>query len=143
MNFSSVIFAIVGALLMSGLFFLFKPAETTLPPAQAVAAVSAPVAAPVIEVPAVPQPTVVDLVVKEGRRVSGPEVIALRAGDEVILNVTTDKNDELHLHGYDLHLHLHAGKTGTLKFTATQSGRFAYELHKSHLELGALEVQPK
>jgi hypothetical protein len=26
--------------------------------------------------------------------------------------------------------------------TADASGRFAYELHGSHLELGALEVQP-
>lgn len=143
MNPSSVIFALVGALVMSGLFFLFKPAETTPPPAQAVAAAAAPAAAPVMEAPAAPQPTVVDIVVEKGRRISGPEVIALKAGDEVVLNLTSDKDDELHLHGYDLHLHLKAGVTGTLKFTATQSGRFAYELHKSHLELGALEVQPK
>lgn len=142
MNFGSVLFAIVGALLMSGLFFLFKPAETP-PPAQTVAAADAPASAPVIETPAVPQPTVVDIVVEKGRRVSGPDVVALKAGDEVVLNLTSDKDDELHLHGYDLHLHLKAGVTGTLKLTAAQSGRFSYELHKSHLELGALEVQPK
>lgn len=143
MNFGSLIFGLIGALLMTGLFWLFKPEEAPAPPAE----VAAPAAEPAIEVPAAPPaqpaPVTADIVVKEGRRVSGPEIVALREGDEVILTVTSDKNDELHLHGYDLHLHLHAGQPGTLKFTAKQSGRFAYELHKSHLELGALEVQPK
>jgi plastocyanin len=89
------------------------------------------------------KPNVFDIVVQRGRRVSEPAVIKVHQGDEVTLHITTDSADELHLHGYNLHVQLSPEKTATLQFTAKLTGRFTYELHKSELELGALEVFPK
>jgi FtsP/CotA-like multicopper oxidase with cupredoxin domain len=95
--------------------------------------------------PAAPSagPREVTLVVKAGKLVSGDPVIQVRQGDEVTLHITSDKADELHMHGYDRHAHIAAGGTATLKIRAERTGRFPFELHQSHLELGTLEVYPR
>ncbi|HEY0800591.1 MAG TPA: hypothetical protein VGD54_07085 [Steroidobacteraceae bacterium] len=87
--------------------------------------------------------TTVELKVHHGRLVAGPAVIKIKQGDQVTLRVTSDSNDELHVHGYDLHLNLIAGQPAQLSFTADHSGRFEYELHHAHSDLGAFEVYPR
>ena len=89
------------------------------------------------------EPVVFDLVIQRGRLVTGPAVIQVRQGDEVVLRLTCDTPDELHLHGYNLHVTLGPDKTATLQFNAKQTGRFGYELHHAKAELGALEVYPR
>ena len=97
--------------------------------------------------PSVPQPaergTTVEIKVHHGRLVAGPAVIKLKQGDQVTLRVTSDSNDELHVHSYDLHLNLIAEQPAQLSFTADHSGRFEYELHQAHTDLGAFEVYPR
>ena len=80
--------------------------------------------------------------VAKGQRVLGPDRIIARQGQQVQIEVLSDRDDELHLHGYDLHLPLLAGKAVTLTLRADHSGRFELELHKQHLTLAALEVHP-
>jgi hypothetical protein len=89
------------------------------------------------------QTNVFDIVVRNGRRSSEPAVLRAHQGDEVTLRITSDTADELHLHGYDLHLRVSPETTAVLEFTADRTGRFTYELHKSGVELGALEVYPR
>jgi hypothetical protein len=84
-----------------------------------------------------------DLVVADGHLVSGPATLSLTQGDLVILRVRADRDDELHIHGYDLELGLHANQTGSLAFEASRSGRFEIELHHAGAEIGALEIQPR
>jgi hypothetical protein len=83
------------------------------------------------------------IAVNAGQVVSGGGVLRVKQGAAVVIRVTSDRADELHLHGYDLELALPAGKPGALAFTADKAGHFDLELHHAHLELGALEVQPK
>ena len=87
--------------------------------------------------------TAVEIKVHHGRLVAGPAVIKLKQGDQVTLRVTSDSDDELHLHGYDLYLNLIAGQPAQLSFTAAHSGRFEYELHHAHTDLGAFEIYPR
>ena len=87
--------------------------------------------------------TVVDIVVRRGRRISGPSVIKVKQGDNVTLRITNDAVDELHLHGYNLQVPVMPETPAVLQFTAKLSGRFTFELHKTELELGAVEVYPK
>ncbi len=89
------------------------------------------------------KPVFFDVVIQNGRRISEPGVLKVHQGDEVILRITSDRADELHLHGYNLHASLTPGKTAALQFTATLTGRFTYELHKAELQLGAVEVYPR
>jgi FtsP/CotA-like multicopper oxidase with cupredoxin domain len=160
----SFLFLAVAAAILGGLFFLFRPAhlaeETRVAAASAPAAItSAPASAapiaPLAPAPqpqpqpataapqAAPAPREVELVVKSGKLVSGEPVIKVREGDEVTLRITSDKADEVHMHGYDRHAHIKANGTATITLKADRTGRFPFELHKSHLELGTLEVYPR
>jgi hypothetical protein len=91
---------------------------------------------------AIPSQTV-DLIVSGGRLIQGPTVIRATAGDHVLMRITSDAEDELHLHGYNLKLHLRPNVPATLSFEARRTGRFTYELHRRDVELGALEVYPR
>ena len=85
---------------------------------------------------------VFDITVEHGRLVSKQRILVVHRDDDVTLHITVDKPDEFHLHGYNLLVELAPGKMATLRFRANLTGRFTYELHKTELELGALEVYP-
>ena len=74
---------------------------------------------------------------------SNPLSIDIKQGESVSFIITSDITDELHLHGYDIHLKLRPEQTAMMSFKANLSGRFGYELHKSHRELGVIQVHPK
>lgn len=139
-----LLFFAVGAALLAGLFLLMKPQPPApAAPAATVPSVAAPDAQPLSITPDPELRVEVEYRVEKGQRVAGPEVITLRQGNKLRLRILSDADDELHLHGYDQHTHIHAGKTSELNLTAEHSGRFEIELHKSHAQLGVLEVQPK
>lgn len=125
-------------------------AEAPAGEAEAVEPVNAdpapPVAAPSAREPVAasqaPEQVNVRVRVENGRLAEGPDVIRLRQGQRLSLTIETDAEDELHLHGYDRHLHLHAGQPATLELLADRSGRFEYELHGKHAVIGVLEVFP-
>ena len=85
----------------------------------------------------------VDLVVQGGQLTSGPRLLKLVRDEVVEMTVVSDRADELHVHGYNLHATLTPGKPATLRFTARRTGRFGLELHKSGTDLGVLEIYPK
>lgn len=119
--------------MLGGLFWLLRPATHVPAPA--------PAAPSVRSAPA--EPT---LAIRGGRRVGGPDTIHAVQGDELRIRLVSDQDVELHLHGYDLHLHLRPGVPGELAFVAAHSGRFELELHGAkgaHEALTVVEVQPK
>jgi hypothetical protein len=67
--------------------------------------------------------------------------VKVSKGTQVRLLVTSDKADELHVHGYELEKELPAGEQVTLDFTADQTGLFEIETHESELQLAQLEVR--
>ncbi len=73
----------------------------------------------------------------------GPETLTAYQGDTVQLDVFSDQDDAMHVHGYEKHLVLPSGATAVLRFTAENSGRFMLELHGSDLQFGSLEVYPR
>jgi hypothetical protein len=141
-----VAFVVLALVVVGGLWTLFKPARTELPAqdgakAAAPAAMGVPAAAPV-QSPAV-RDDVFELTINGGKLKSGAEVFLVHQGERVTLNIRSDRRDELHLHGYDLHAQLVPGQIESLQFTADRTGRFGIELHRAHSELGALEVYPQ
>jgi hypothetical protein len=143
MNKNTLLFLALAVAVLVGLFGLLHPStETPVPqPAEPVHIAATAASAPVIA--ELPKPKRFELVVSKARLVSGPATIQVHEGDELELQITSDRADELHLHGYDLHLSLTANEPALLKLKAEHSGRFDYELHHAHLELGTLEVLPK
>lgn len=89
------------------------------------------------------QAQIFTLRIAKGQLVSGSAQLQAKIGDTITLRVTADQADELHIHGYDLHLELTPEQVGTLRFTAIHTGRFDIELHRSHREIAALEIFPR
>jgi plastocyanin len=72
-----------------------------------------------------------------------PDEVSVTEGDEVTLQIISDRPIEVHLHGYDLEEVAGAEEPGELSFEATMTGRFPIEDHDTEVELGTLLVQPR
>lgn len=76
-----------------------------------------------------------------GGEVDGPGTVAIVAGGQVELVVTSDVADEVHVHGYDIHQDVGAGETVTVAFTADIPGEFEVELEERETHLVTLQVR--
>ncbi len=86
------------------------------------------------------QEEVVAVAINEGR-MSPPEVTVYE-GNQVNLQIISDRPIEFHLHGYDLTEEVEPGETANLSFEATDTGRFGIEDHTTDAVIGVLLVQP-
>ncbi len=78
-----------------------------------------------------------------GDQITGDTSMNVNQNDTVVINLSSDADHEVHLHGYDKEVELKAGQPGKMEFTANQTGRFIVELHPSEQEIAALQVQPR
>lgn len=87
--------------------------------------------------------TVTEIVVavKDGTVAPKTHRVKVSKGAQVRLLVTSDVDDEVHVHGYDIEKEVSAGQTATVEFTADQTGVFEVETHESNLLLLQLEVK--
>ncbi len=60
--------------------------------------------------------------------------------DTVTVNLTSDTDGEVHLHGYDIHFETKAGQTVTQTFKADKTGNFDIEWESTSTGLGDLVV---
>ena len=74
--------------------------------------------------------------------IMSPPQVTVYEGDQVKLQITSDRPIELHLHGYDLTEEVEPGETADLSFEATDTGRFGIEDHNTDVQIGVLLVQP-
>jgi hypothetical protein len=76
----------------------------------------------------------VNIVISKGKTTPNGEKINVRVGQEVILNVTSDTDDEIHAHigGEGYELPVQAGTPAKGSFTLDSPGSFEVESH--HLE---------
>ena len=151
MNARALVFIVLGLVVAAVLFAVLRPPTPDAPAAPVISqsptgpAVPISSAAPASDEIAVPPPVAAsfDFVIKNGARTAGPVAMQAREGEDVEIKVTSDRPDELHIHGYDLHTPVKPNQPAALYFKATHSGRFEVELHQSGQSLGTLEVQPK
>jgi hypothetical protein len=87
-------------------------------------------------------PTTIRITVQDGVAKGGIVRASVKEGDDVVLVVTSDVADEIHLHGYDLSTEVAAGGTARLPFTATIPGRFEVELESRSTQIADLTVEP-
>ena len=79
--------------------------------------------------------------VADGKVKPSPRRIEVAKDSQVRLLVTSDVDDAVHLHGYEIEAELEAGRPTTVEFAADQTGLFEVETHESELELLQLEVR--
>jgi len=102
---------------------------------------------PVASAPSAPPPPPDEIVVKAGKPEGGVQRIEVEKGDTVRLIVSSDGNDEIHLHGYDITREAAPGKPARFRFKADVEGVFEIESHTAEdagLEplVGRLVVEP-
>jgi len=102
------------------------PATTEAPPATTTAA----------------GPAVVRIVVVGGQPEGGIRRASVRRGREVIVRVSSDVADHIHLHGYDLIADVAPGAPAELTFVADVPGRFEIELEDRGVPIADIQVRP-
>jgi hypothetical protein len=63
-------------------------------------------------------------------------------GQKVTMTITTDKDEEVHLHGYDIHFDCKANQPLSKTFTADKTGSFEMELEATSTHLTNFDVTP-
>lgn len=140
MKINPIIYAILIVIVLVSLFYLIKPktSQKQVQPNQSTSSANQ------NQTPA-PQDNTksFELVINNNKIVKGSEIIKVTQEDNVVISITSDEPEELHLHGYDVSAQFEKDTTAELKFNANLSGRFPFELENSKIELGAVEVTPK
>ena len=87
--------------------------------------------------------TSADIVVsiKDGKVSPKTHRVKVAVGSSVRILVSSDVDDEVHVHGYDIEREVPAGQSVTIEFTADQTGVFEVETHETNLLLLQLQVQ--
>src|SRR5438094_5991541 len=114
-------FIIAAIALIAVLWSVFKPQRGEPLASISPTALSVPAATQAhaaTERPTLPSPATHDrtfeLGIKNGKLVSGPALLQVHEGDEVILDIAADRSDELHVHGYDLRTRINADHVSRL-----------------------------
>jgi hypothetical protein len=92
--------------------------------------------------PPPPGPTVVRIRVVNGAPRGGIVRETVSQNDRVVLVVTSDVSDHVHLHGYDIMRDVVPGRVTRLPFRATVPGRFEVELEDRGLQIADITVTP-
>ncbi len=74
---------------------------------------------------------VITATVAGGKITPNTQTVKAKQGQSVMVTVTSDEADELHIHGYDKEVELQPGKPGSVTFTADTKGTFEIETHES------------
>ena len=96
--------------------------------------------------PPKPEPTRIEI--RGGEVVGGPAEIRAKNGDTVVIVVSSDAPDDIHLHGYDIEKKAGPGKPATFRFKANLEGEFELESHVAEDTgreplVGTLIVEPR
>lgn len=127
----------ISILILGGLFFFLRPKTAKQPVVKNTESVTVFSSTPSTS------DKLISLVVKNNSLASGESIIKLTEGDNLILTVTSDADDELHIHGYDKEIKLQKDAPIQIMLKANITGRFPIELHNTETEIAVLEVQPK
>lgn len=73
--------------------------------------------------------------------VDGPDRIEATVGEEIVITVSADVTDEVHLHGYDLFADVAPGAPARLDVVTDIPGIFEMELEGARLVVTELEVR--
>jgi hypothetical protein len=130
----------------AGLFFVLRPDDEDN------AAATAPTTTTSTTVthtePSVPPPprrpsaAVVRIVVRDGTPVGGVRRVTVAKGRRVVLIVTSNVSDRVHLHGYEVMRDVAPGRPARISFRATIVGTVEAELEDRHVPLARITTQP-
>jgi plastocyanin len=86
-------------------------------------------------------PADVQIQVKGGDVVGGTQEIRVKEGEHIRFSVTSDKPDEVHVHGYDVKKDVEPGTPVQFDIPAKITGIFEVELEDAGVQLASLRVE--
>ena len=89
-----------------------------------------------------PDAGVTKIEVKGTEPVGGVKKIEAKPGEQVRIEVSTDSDQEIHLHGYDIAKDAAPGKSAKYDFKAKLEGVFEMELEGPHVPIASISVTP-
>jgi len=94
-----------------------------------------------------PTPEVTQIEIRGGEVAGGPAEINAKKGATVVIVVSADAPDDIHLHGYDIEKPVEPGQPARFTFNANLEGEFEIESHVAEDAgrdplLGTLIVEP-
>jgi hypothetical protein len=113
--------------------------KATAPTTQTTPTVTTPV---VPQPPQPPPPARVRITIKNGVPVGGPVRITVSKGRRVVLVVSSDVADEVHVHGYNLMRDIAPGRPATIAFRATIVGTIEAELEDRGVQIATITTKP-
>ncbi|WP_157371440.1 cupredoxin domain-containing protein [Angustibacter sp. Root456] len=84
----------------------------------------------------------VEITIRGKQVTPAPHRVELTSGQTLRLVVTSDHNDELHAHGFDVERELVAGQPTTVDLTGAPPGLYEVETHEPELRLLQVVVRP-
>lgn len=138
---------IAGAVVVAaGLFLALRPDDDGGSAAGTTATTNTQTTTPTATVPppppAPPPPARVRIVVRDGQPVGGVRGVTVSKGRRVVLIVTSDVSDHVHLHGYDVMRDVAPGQPARISFRATIVGTVEAELEDRGVPLARIVTQP-
>ena len=142
-----VLIVVIALVVAAGLYLVFRPDETDEPSANPPPTTVATTGEATTTVtttappPGPPPPARVRIVVRGGLPVGGPRRVTVARDRRVVLTVTSDVSDHVHLHGYDLMHDVGPGMPARIAFRATRPGTVEAELEDSGVQIARITAQ--
>jgi hypothetical protein len=139
------------AVVAGGLFLALRPNDDEGTTATGTTTTATTTTSPTITEPSVrppprppspPPPAQVRIVVRDGKPVGGVRRVTVGRGRRVVLTVTSDVADHVHLHGYNVMRDVAPGMPARLAFRATIVGTVEVELEDRRLQLATITTPP-
>jgi hypothetical protein len=139
------------AVVAGGLFLALRPNDDEGTTATGTTTTATTTTSPTITEPSVrppprppspPPPAQVRIVVRDGKPVGGVRRVTVGRGRRVVLTVTSDVADHVHLHGYNVMRDVAPGMPARLAFRATIVGTVEVELEDRRLQLATITTRP-
>lgn len=90
---------------------------------------------------AVPPPAEVSITLADGRAEPNGQRVDLVRGQHLVLKISSDREDQVHVHGFDTEIPVRPGGTVTADIVMDRVGRFEVESHDPVLTLLVLQVR--
>ena len=141
---------ILGAAIVvaAGLYLVLRPDDSDEPsanPPTTTAATTGTTTSTLTEPPpppGPPPPARVRIVVRDGLPEGGVRRVTVAKGRRVILEVTSDVADHVHLHNYDIMRDVAPGQPARISFRATIVGTVEAELEDRGVQIAAITAKP-
>ena len=82
-----------------------------------------------------------DITVKGKQVTPAPATVDLAVGESLTIAVTSDHDDTLHAHGFEVAKDIKAGTQAEVTIKGAQTGSFEFELHSPELRLFTVAVR--